>query len=71
MEMGVLELIGTNKGRPVTARALSKTTGYDTLLISKGSHRLNQLFQHRFSCGANVANTCSSNYAARHVCWGL
>lgn len=71
MEMGVLEAIGTNKGQPVTARALSKTTGYDTLLISKDSHRTNQLIRHRFSCGADVVDPYSSNYAARYVCWGL
>ena len=33
IEAGVLQAIGASKGKPITAKALARATGYDALLI--------------------------------------
>lgn len=34
IEAGLLQAIGQNNGRPITAEALARSTGFDALLIS-------------------------------------
>ena len=35
IEAGVLQIIGKEQGKPISAEALAKQTGYDELLIGK------------------------------------